>query len=241
MPNIREYTAKNNTLRPSDLGYSAFETAGRRIGPLYNQAAQDQKEEGQLFEKTVRLFFKPPAQTKSGSGTSGGVSGSGGRGRGSRTPTDELSRGAPALGGITKTLATGSTNPDPNEQWRLRNGLDFAGQKWTEPQPTGSVNPDKFGNTDINTPGIALDPGDAADQGFVTEYNRSVGGDQNVPAGTPPAKPFPVPAGYIEFGPPVPTTWDTVAGWLSDLAAPAGGDAPAGPSASDYTAAMGSY
>lgn len=46
MPRITEYTAPQKQLNPSDRAQQAWETAGRRVGPLYNQAAQDIKQAG---------------------------------------------------------------------------------------------------------------------------------------------------------------------------------------------------
>ncbi len=44
MPNIKEYTAPNENLVPSALGTSSFLQIGRRLGPLYNEAATFQKQ-----------------------------------------------------------------------------------------------------------------------------------------------------------------------------------------------------
>jgi len=48
MPKIAEYTAPNEKITPSQAGFAAWETAGRRIGPLYGQIAADIKEAGTL-------------------------------------------------------------------------------------------------------------------------------------------------------------------------------------------------
>jgi hypothetical protein len=48
MPNIKTYDAPNTTLTPSERGISAWEQAGRRLGPLYNEAAQFTREAGKL-------------------------------------------------------------------------------------------------------------------------------------------------------------------------------------------------
>ena len=53
MPRIPEYFAPDRTLRPSDTGFSAFETAGRRIGPLYREAGQDMARIGELQRQGI--------------------------------------------------------------------------------------------------------------------------------------------------------------------------------------------
>lgn len=58
MPNIREYRNTDDKLQPSDLGYTAWETAGRRIGPLYGQMAAEVKEGGRINADTLRLQGK---------------------------------------------------------------------------------------------------------------------------------------------------------------------------------------
>lgn len=54
MARIVEYDAPNTKLTPSNEGYSAWETAGRRIGPLLNSAAQDVRAEGKLAGQEVK-------------------------------------------------------------------------------------------------------------------------------------------------------------------------------------------
>ena len=57
---IAEYLAPTERLTPSNEGFSAFETAGRRIGPLYNQEAQDIKEEGRLKAQEIEDLSRWP-------------------------------------------------------------------------------------------------------------------------------------------------------------------------------------
>ena len=40
MPQIKEYTAENDKLRPSDLGVEAYGQAARRVGAFYQQAGE---------------------------------------------------------------------------------------------------------------------------------------------------------------------------------------------------------
>ncbi len=48
MPNIKTYTAPPASLTESDKGGQAWSQAGRRLGPLYNEAAQFMRESGKL-------------------------------------------------------------------------------------------------------------------------------------------------------------------------------------------------
>ncbi|MGE3279690.1 MAG: hypothetical protein AB7H90_03470 [Alphaproteobacteria bacterium] len=59
MPKIREYNAPTRRLNPSDRASQAWETAGRRFGPLYNQAAQDIKEAGRVRGAMERAKIWP--------------------------------------------------------------------------------------------------------------------------------------------------------------------------------------
>lgn len=54
MPKLPEYDAPNTALRPNGEGFNAWETAGRRIGPAYNQAANDLKEQGKLAAQEIK-------------------------------------------------------------------------------------------------------------------------------------------------------------------------------------------
>src|ERR1700693_5060663 len=48
MPNIKTYTAPIENLTESPRGSAAWTQAGRRLGPLYNEAAQFAREAGKL-------------------------------------------------------------------------------------------------------------------------------------------------------------------------------------------------
>ena len=48
MPNIKTYDAPAFNLTESDKGGQAWSQAGRRLGPLYNEAAQFAREAGKL-------------------------------------------------------------------------------------------------------------------------------------------------------------------------------------------------
>src|SRR5882672_9632198 len=51
MPRIREYVSKEDSLTPSQQGFAAWETAGRRIGPEYNEAGHLLSQSGELQAK----------------------------------------------------------------------------------------------------------------------------------------------------------------------------------------------
>lgn len=59
MPTIPEYYAPNTDLNPSATGVSAWEQAGRRIGPLYNEAATFKQREGALAAQAERQKMWP--------------------------------------------------------------------------------------------------------------------------------------------------------------------------------------
>jgi hypothetical protein len=59
MAKIREYNPTLSKVNPSDRAIAAWETAGRRVGPLYNQAAQDIKEAGRVKGEMERAKSWP--------------------------------------------------------------------------------------------------------------------------------------------------------------------------------------
>lgn len=59
MPKIREYAPSIPRLNPSDRALAAWETAGRRVGPLYNEAAQDIKDAGRARGDMERMKTWP--------------------------------------------------------------------------------------------------------------------------------------------------------------------------------------
>ena len=131
MPRIKEYISSEK-LTPNDQGYSAFETAGRRVGPLYNQAGQDIREQGRgvsdlfnenRFGTTAFLDEHNGVGVRVQGGGGRAARGGGGRGRtdnstvnlaGQRVPYNgagEISRGARALTGFARAGTT-IVNPD---------------------------------------------------------------------------------------------------------------------------------
>lgn len=87
MPKITEYNVPSGQarLRPSPDTYAAFETAARRIGPLFNQAGQDYSRIGRTVAESIKassfpLDFAAFGESSGGSGRStilqGGGSGS---------------------------------------------------------------------------------------------------------------------------------------------------------------------
>jgi hypothetical protein len=85
MAKIAEYVAPKTELHPSEAGYSAFETAGRRLGGMYREAANDQitaaKLAGQMAASDIEFpYLLQSLQPASGiSIKSVGGSGSGGK------------------------------------------------------------------------------------------------------------------------------------------------------------------
>lgn len=59
MPAIPEYFAPNSDLNPSAVGASAWEQAGRRIGPLFNEAATFKQREGALAAQAEKEKMWP--------------------------------------------------------------------------------------------------------------------------------------------------------------------------------------
>jgi hypothetical protein len=54
MPRLPEYDAPSRELAPSDKGANAFEQAGRRIGPAYNEAATLTREKGAVASDLIK-------------------------------------------------------------------------------------------------------------------------------------------------------------------------------------------
>jgi hypothetical protein len=59
MPSIPEYFAREDKLNPSSTGSSAFEQSGRRLGPLFNEAAQFKVREGNLAAQAYKQKMWP--------------------------------------------------------------------------------------------------------------------------------------------------------------------------------------
>ncbi len=53
MAKIKQYFAPDRRILPDNAGYQAFEVAGRRIGPLYRQAAEDISAAGKLSAQSI--------------------------------------------------------------------------------------------------------------------------------------------------------------------------------------------
>lgn len=153
MARIHEYTAPTTKITPSTQGLSAYEQAGRRIGPAYNEAAnltdrgarqeyeatntltgQQAKLQRALLSQYKDLFDEAQA-VKAGKGAGGGGGfhvrePRAGRGAGGGQATDpaaasEVSNGAARL---SHTLANSARNPggllDPN------NPNDYTLDEW---------------------------------------------------------------------------------------------------------------
>lgn len=131
MPNIREFDAPKDQLHPDDKGFAAFETMGRRVGPLYNQAGQDVAKIGRLHAQEIqdrRWPYNIMALQQSGGG--GGVNfrvvgsrggGGGGGGRVGAVPRyrsmNEVARGAPLLARMARGAARGEDGIPADAEW----------------------------------------------------------------------------------------------------------------------------
>lgn len=142
MPNIREYVAPNTKLNPDEKGYAAWETAGRRIGPLYNQAAQDVEKQGKLTAQEAnqleRLNDEAIKDDTLGTGSGkapkervGSVSFGGGGGGGSGHAPRQQQEASPleyaqalrqASSAAAKHGALGGGGSLDELQWMLQNG-----------------------------------------------------------------------------------------------------------------------
>lgn len=122
MHRIVQYNAPTETLTESTRGTSAFEQAGRRLGPLYNEAASFQKEQGKITAQEYKDMQWPYDIVKLNDRTSKGVGAkvTNAADRTSRTgsaPSYEaprqISRGAGALGNALRdggyTMASAKT------------------------------------------------------------------------------------------------------------------------------------
>jgi hypothetical protein len=124
MPRIAQYNAPTEALTESTRGAAAFEQAGRRLGPLYNEAATFEKEQGTAAAQGITQSLWPyniarllATQNNSGgfnvrvSGANRGIPQSKiGLPDNSTDATDQISKGAGALGNALRdggyTLAT---------------------------------------------------------------------------------------------------------------------------------------
>jgi hypothetical protein len=75
MAKIPEYIAAKTELRPSDLGFQAFETEGRRVGGMYREAANDMITGAKLAGEMAARDIEWPyiMQSLQGGASSGGT------------------------------------------------------------------------------------------------------------------------------------------------------------------------
>lgn len=139
MPKFPEFLAPPETLTPSSAGANAWETAGRRLGPLYNAAASNEREAGQANARAFKqklwpfdileLYERQAAREAAAAAPSGGGGGGGGgirvRGGVGGFPsagthygpgfydtdgTNQIARGAGALGNMVSDGGYGSAS-----------------------------------------------------------------------------------------------------------------------------------
>lgn len=118
MPKIVEYTAPEKRILPSEAGYQAAEMAGRRVGPIYREIAQDIKEGGKIQaavnEQRRWPFDILELEQRAQSG--GGVRIIGDR---NLRAHNEINAGGAALGHMLNGLIRGSNRPTTIDPGRL--------------------------------------------------------------------------------------------------------------------------
>lgn len=196
MPRIQRYEA-DDKLTPDSKGYEAFETAGRRIGPLYNQAAQDIEKEGELKGQVIKAsgwplefdrFRAPTGELKFSTDKNSGP--------GRLRSTKDMSNGGPILSHVARQMVQ-DENPGALADFRKRQ-FPAIGADNNPVQGNGPYGNDwrNFGG------GGPLDPGTGGDK-----YSTD-GGPQDFGGGGPNDTPNDYGGGGTE--PPAPSTWD----WL---------------------------
>lgn len=165
MPRIPTYVAPEQELRPSQTGAAALETAGRRINPLYQSIAENERRGGQIQAQEYKELLWPRdiiklaedrnAHTERSGGVRFHVAG-GGSGFGGDTETfsddptqdyatyrghGQISRGAGALGnaladgGYGLSSGTGSGYRSPSEETDYTGNQDYYGAYSYNPSP----------------------------------------------------------------------------------------------------------
>ena len=195
MPKIVQYTAPETKITPSDLGFSAWETAGRRIGPLYNEAAEDIKTGGQLQAKEIENqgwvlpFDRFRKFGESGRGQCLRIQnhrqGGGGGGRAglrmSPQGTNEASIGAPFLSGVA-AHAAGKGKPMPNPEEEDQQAINDAANQWyygSGPNSASGV----YGGEGVSTDqygSVSVPTGVNATTGY-DEYGNPLAADAGIP------------------------------------------------------------
>lgn len=157
MPNIPDYNPRNRALTPESKGQEATEIAGRRVGPLYNQAGEDVRERAKLTALGIRQRLWPfdiqalmEGRSGGGGGGDGGgsgfrVRGGGDSGGGSSSPSlrdhSRAGRGASQFSGIANGLIRGRpTEEVVNEDLYMRytQSLEHGNLVWRDNR-TGQV------------------------------------------------------------------------------------------------------
>src|SRR5579884_1604636 len=167
MPKIPVYDATQDKISPSDLGFTAYETAGRRLGPLYDRAAEAIKEGGVLAAEEIKDSDWPLAFARFRTATTGvsihfagGRGGGGGGGRGGLAIpfVPMMSRSAPILSGIAKSAVEKPFDfaafPEAKEQRQISEAAndwyygrkDAAGNPITSVKTLSDSNYDRSGN-----------------------------------------------------------------------------------------------
>lgn len=145
MAKIREYFSSIDKLTPVDTGYQAWEMAGRRIGPLYSQAANDMKESaklaaqpGDLAAKNISAYDRELEKLQNTKGARGGRVDSGGSDR--KQPVERPAAAARLTGtaadevgrGLLKNALDDPANYDKDGHYIHKAGqlVEPSGQNW---------------------------------------------------------------------------------------------------------------
>lgn len=126
MPRIQRYDAKDEKLTPDSKGYEAFETAGRRIGPLYNQAAQDVEKGGELQAQGIKASGWPLEFDRFRPSTvSIRFDSAKNAGPGRLRSTHDMSNGGPILSHIARQMVGEHAPKEPAEETIPGNGANI--------------------------------------------------------------------------------------------------------------------
>lgn len=211
MPRFQTYDAKERPLRPAADAYAAFETAGRRIGALYNEAGTAERRIGQLDDQAIRgegfplqflAFSKQTAPRGRGGFKVTGLNPRGGSSYGGQQSAYNPVRAAanlagdwagatPSTGGKLYDAGTGAViGDDPNV-------TVIRGDRTTGGTGTPPIVTDKSGD-------MTTQPGSGAMDQFQQQNSGYLPGAISTEALPPPdgytAAPAPVPAAQSDSG-----------------------------------------
>ena len=101
MPQIKEYTAENDVLRPSDRGVEAFGQAARRVGAFYGQAGEVLRQSAQDKARAAEAIARASEATARGEESTAQAGEARARAAGALTTEEKAKAGA--FGGLATT------------------------------------------------------------------------------------------------------------------------------------------